>query len=271
MRRAIWRSLAIAVCASMACLPVGAQQSSGNAVGQLMGSLIGPVFDILMAPTVTGEPYTATHVTSEQQKLQDGTTITRKGHHYMARDAEGRIRVEHTMGKGTANMPAMKMVYVKDPVAGTMTMWAEGGTGKDKTATVVKLPDIKKDASVTLGTPKPGTSKKASDSSTTEQLGQQSMDGVMVTGVRTTTVIPAGAVGNDQPITRTREIWTAPDLQLAVRQIYIDPRTGTRTVELENLSRENPPTTAFQPPPGYTVKDMDAVMKAAKDKAQAQP
>jgi len=254
-------------------------QSSGAAMGAVLGSLIGPVFDILMQPTVTGEPYTATRATLQQHKLEDGTTISRHSHHFIARDAEGRVRMERVLIKATSSTPAVKMIYVKDPVAGTLTRWTEGGAempGQEKTATVVKLPDMSKDAAkAALGTEK-GTQKETPkhEHATTEQLGQQSIQGVMVTGVRTTTIVPAGKVGNDQPLTETDEIWTAPDLRLVVREVETDPRSGTTTHELENLSREDPPIATFQPPAGYAVKDMDAIMKDAKAKAaaaQAQP
>ena len=54
-----------------------------------------------------------------------------------------------------------------------------------------------------------GTSSPA----TKEDLGHQVIEGVTVKGTRTTTVIPAGAIGNEQPITVTSEEWLSPDLE----------------------------------------------------------
>jgi hypothetical protein len=55
-----------------------------------------------------------------------------------------------------------------------------------------------------------------------------------------------------------------------VREIYTDPRTGVRTSELKDLSRENPPITMFQPPDGYTIKTNAQAMKEMQDKMAAQ-
>src|SRR5580700_11627175 len=51
---------------------------------------------------------------------------------------------------------------------------------------------------------------------TTEDLGSQTMEGVFVTGLRTTHTIPAGQIGNDKPISIVTEVWTSPDLKTIV-------------------------------------------------------
>ncbi|HEY0307200.1 MAG TPA: hypothetical protein VGB94_03510, partial [Acidobacteriaceae bacterium] len=203
-----------------------------------------------------------TRVSRTVQKLPDGTTLSHHKHHALVRDAEGRIRVEQVLVKAKDDEPGMKMVYIKDPVAGTLTMWAEGGKGP-KVATLVKLPDMQS----ALKAKAPETTEKSKGH--VEQLGQQSIDGVMVTGERITNVIPAGKVGNDQPITRTREVWTAPDLKLVMKEVFDDPRNGETTIVLENFSRENPPIERFQPPAGYVVKDTAQAMKEMTDKMAA--
>ena len=58
---------------------------------------------------------------------------------------------------------------------------------------------------------------------TTESLGQQVMEGVTAEGTRTTTVIPAGGVGNAQPITVLAEQWFSSDLQVLVMTRHSDP------------------------------------------------
>ena len=52
-----------------------------------------------------------------------------------------------------------------------------------------------------------------SSTATKEDLGEQVIEGVTAKGTRTTTVIPAGAIGNELPITVTSEEWFSPDLQ----------------------------------------------------------
>jgi TonB family protein len=90
----------------------------------------------------------------------------------------------------------------------------------------------------------------------TEQLGSDTIAGVYVTGVRATTTIPAGTVGNDRDITVISETWTSPDLKITVRQVTDDPRSGRVTTELTNITRSDPDPALFQAPEGYTVRDM---------------
>jgi hypothetical protein len=95
----------------------------------------------------------------------------------------------------------------------------------------------------------------------TEDLGQQSIEGVLVTGKRTTTTIPLGKVGNDRPIVVVHEEWQSPELKILVKTIDTDPRTGEQTMELQQLVRTDPSATLFQVPAGYKVQDMADMLK----------
>jgi len=248
----------------LAALPVSAQSTPGQVVTDVLSPQLATVMNVMLEPVVKGEPYTATRVITTEQKLQDGTTMSQKGQRILMRDSEGRIRQQQWLVKAKDDDPGVKIVYVKDPVTNTLTTWSEGAKVK-KEAIQIKLPDKTNTAKA-----KDAVSATNRKSGTVEELGQQSIEGVLVTGDRITHVIPAGGAGNDQHITRTNEIWTAADLQLVVREIYTDPRTGVRTSELKDLSRENPPITMFQPPDGYTIKTNAQAMKEMQDKMAAQ-
>ena len=60
---------------------------------------------------------------------------------------------------------------------------------------------------------------------------------MLAQGTKTTTVIPAGALGNEQPITIMSEQWFSPDLQVLVMTRHSDPRTGETTYRLANVVR----------------------------------
>lgn len=247
----------------LAALPVSAQSTPGQVVTNVLSPQLTTMMNVMLEPVVKGEPYTATRVITTVQKLQDGTTMSNKGQRILMRDIEGRIRQQQWLVMAKGNDPGVKMVYVKNPVTNTLTMWSEGAKVKNE-AIQMKLPD-------TTSTAKAKDAAAATNrkSGTVEELGQQSIGGFLVTGERITHVIPAGSIGNDQPLTRTNEIWTAADLQLVVREIYTDPRTGVRISELNDLSRENPPITVFQPPTGYTIKTNEQAMKEMQDKMAA--
>lgn len=90
---------------------------------------------------------------------------------------------------------------------------------------------------------------------TTEELGQQIVEGVPATGKRTTTVIDAGAIGNDRPITTVSEQWTATDLKLLVATKHTDPRSGETVYRLTNIVQAEQPRSLFEIPADYTLKE----------------
>ena len=97
--------------------------------------------------------------------------------------------------------------------------------------------------------------RPSSGQTTHEDLGQQTIEGVSATGTRTTTEIPAGAIGNDQPIKIVSEQWFSPELQVLVLTNHSDPRTGETTYRLTGIVRAEPARSLFDLPPDYTLKE----------------
>ncbi len=87
----------------------------------------------------------------------------------------------------------------------------------------------------------------------TEDLGSQTMEGVLVNGVRTTHTIPAGQIGNERPISIVSEIWTSPDLKTVVFSKRTDPRMGEQTFRLTNIVRAEPDPSLFTVPPDFKI------------------
>jgi hypothetical protein len=90
---------------------------------------------------------------------------------------------------------------------------------------------------------------------TTEDLGSQTMEGIIVNGVRTTHTIPAGQMGNEKPIVIVTEVWTSPDLKTIVSSKRSDPRMGEQTFRLTNLVRAEPDASLFTIPPDFKIVD----------------
>jgi hypothetical protein len=82
----------------------------------------------------------------------------------------------------------------------------------------------------------------------TESLGRQTIEGVPADGTRTTLTIPAGQMGNEQPIQVVTERWYSPDLQTVLMTKHSDPRNGETVTHLQNVSRSEPSPTLFQVP-----------------------
>jgi hypothetical protein len=92
----------------------------------------------------------------------------------------------------------------------------------------------------------------------TEKLEPRTFDGVAAEGTRTTVTIPAGDLGNEQPILIVDERWYSPELQVVVMTRHSDPRSGETTYRLTNISRAEPASSLFQVPSDYAVKDNTA-------------
>jgi len=87
----------------------------------------------------------------------------------------------------------------------------------------------------------------------TESLGTQDFEGVMAEGTRTTTTIPADAIGNERPIEIVYERWYSKDLGMLVYSKHSDPRFGEQTYRLTNINRSEPDPSLFEVPPGYKI------------------
>jgi hypothetical protein len=81
------------------------------------------------------------------------------------------------------------------------------------------------------------------------------MEGLLVTGTRTTITIPAGQIGNEKPIDIVTEVWTSPDLKTVVFSKRTDPRMGEQIFQLTNVVRNEPDPSLFTVPSDFQVVD----------------
>lgn len=86
-----------------------------------------------------------------------------------------------------------------------------------------------------------------------ESLGTRNIEGVEAEGVRQTTTVPAGAIGNERPIDIVYERWYSKELELIVFSRYSDPRFGEQTYRLTNIRRSEPDGALFTPPADYRI------------------
>jgi hypothetical protein len=93
------------------------------------------------------------------------------------------------------------------------------------------------------------------DEAKTESLGKQMIEGVEAEGVRTTTIIPAGQIGNERPIEMVSETWFSPQLKAVVLTKNNDPRMGETTYRLTNIQLIEPLPSMFEVPAGYNINE----------------
>ncbi|MGI9069985.1 MAG: hypothetical protein ACR2JB_01315 [Bryobacteraceae bacterium] len=231
--------------------------------------------------TVAGAPYSAQATTQRLQLLADGNRIEQTTSGSVARDSQGRVRRDEALpGLAGNNGDAPHIVMIDDPVA--HVHW----TLDAQTKTAVKMPvpggknggaDVfdmavppplgatktffyisggKAQISGSKGQVVTNDSARPDDlDSTKSDLGIQTIEGVPARGTRVTRTIPAGQIGNLQPIVITTESWYSPDLKVLVMSKSNDPRMGETTYKLTNIQRSEPASGLFQPPEDYTVKD----------------
>ena len=87
----------------------------------------------------------------------------------------------------------------------------------------------------------------------TESLGTRSIEGVEAEGVRQTTTVAAGAIGNERPIEIVYERWYSKELELIVFSKYTDPRFGEQSYRLTNIKRDEPGGELFTLPADYKI------------------
>jgi hypothetical protein len=206
--------------------------------------------------TVTGAPFSATISTTTAQVLADGNRINRTASGSVARDSQGRTRRDMTLPAigswGTSGQSAPHVVFINDNVAGAHYVLEPDRKVARKSQWRNQGPN---------GGPRPGDRGNADfrrgqtrDTVTTTSLGTQTINGVQAEGTRTTRTIPAGAIGNANPIVITHERWYSPELQMVVMSKRSDPFNGETTFQLTNIVKQEPDASLFQVPSDYAVK-----------------
>jgi hypothetical protein len=226
----------------------------------------------VLAKITTGRPYSAEAVSERTQMLPDGNRINVRSTTRVYRDSDGRTRRESIDPDGSVRSisisdPVGRNSYTLDPrtkvayaagggvlapttVGPTYTFSGGGrggGAGQGGTATAAPVTSAGGVAYL--------RSREAENRNVTkEDLGLQNVEGVMATGTRTTTVIPAGEIGNAQEIRIVSEQWFSDEIQALVMTRHNDPRSGENVYRLVNILRAEPDPALFQVPADYTVQ-----------------
>lgn len=197
-----------------------------------------------MEKVVTGAPYSGTITEQRQETLADGNQISTQTEMKVYRDAQGRTRTEAT--RTMRNGQTETFVTIFDPVAGF-----EARLNPAKlTAFKHTLPPQNNAASRPRHAAEEGGPQVSS-----QDLGSKTVNGLAATGKQITMTIPAGEVGNSEPLQTVRQVWTSTALQVPVMVTVTSPRSGTSTMQLTAVAQGAPDETLFQIPSNYTVSN----------------
>jgi len=217
----------------------------------------GPGFGVApgMMRTVTGAPYSAVEVTETTQTLANGNVIQHKSQSNVYRDSMGRVRVETTVpARGGTAGQTMTRITIHDPVAGvTRELDPQAKTVREMTIPQGRGPGGNGGRPAPQGRMMADAARRPEPNAVTETLAMQTINGIQANGTRMTRTIPAGEIGNAQPIQTVRETWVSPDLKVPVMVKTVDPRFGATTTQLTNIIRSEPDASLFQAPADYTV------------------
>jgi len=245
------------------------------------------------AKPVKGSPFCATITSDHSQAFADGNRIHTTEDSQLCRDSQGRTRREAQLNLlgAVPQGGAPKIITIEDPVAGVRYTLdtlakvarkmplslksiaaADGAKGAGQNVFFYSRtgsPDALPEPPLPPGGPGPVIISKRLIASrdmaggdeappATENLGDQTFAGIRATGTRVTTTIPAGKMGNEQPINVVSENWYSSDLKATVMTKHTDPWAGTLTTQFSNVSTSEPDASLFTVPSDYKVVDEKA-------------
>jgi hypothetical protein len=233
----------------------------------------------------TGAPYSAVGTTEMVQTLADGNRIVHTNTSRYYRDSSGRMRTEMSLSAvgPFALDESNSVVMINDPVAKqrfvlhpdqkrgevlplTAIAFAAGASNDKQgvnsgVATTSNTVDASPSAALPPLPPIHCTPGATSTPSTTVSLGQKTLAGLTANGTRVEYTIPAGQIGNEQPITVTSEQWASDELGVILSSTEHDPMMGDTQFHLAQIERAEPDPSLFVVPADYTLINVTADRK----------
>lgn len=199
----------------------------------------------ILIPSISNAPFSASVSTESIRQLADGSRITLVNHRAIARDGAGRIFQERRLlvpddGKHES---VITQTEISDPVAHALYICKPDEH-------VCQLESYS--APIFTGPSAANLAEKKGR----ESLGKQFIGGLETIGTRETTVVEAGAIGNDSPLQIIREYWYSPQISLNLSSKLQDPRIGEQHFEVSDIVLGEPEASIFKVPAGSQIIDL---------------
>ena len=281
-----------------ACMPAMADTGAPVAMAHARAMALAAPLMIHHGKVVKNAPYSAQAVSEKVQSLTDGNQITVRTTTTFYRDSAGRTRTEMATQDGELRHITIRdpegVSWILRPRDKTATklgapralaaaarekarerieaLRKEGKLPEGREAIIVKRVERIGDAAGQRGhgfglgmLAGAFGDREWASKAVTRELGAREFSGVKAEGKMRSYEIPAGELGNRNPIVVTHETWYSPELQITMYTRHSDPRTGENTYRLENLKREEPAASLFAVPSDYTVKEMRTRIEMRKE------
>ena len=204
--------------------------------------------NIFITP-VPNAPFSAVVEVERSWTHTDGSVASFKTTRDIARDTRGRIHNERRglVRASDTKTPPLLRVHVYDPqtrlstwlIPERRTFWS----------TTTNHPPSAVPPSLRYASPA-GDGLPSNEFAKEEDLGIHEMEGLAVRGIRETQTIPDSS-GKGKEVVVTDEYWYSEDLRINVMIKHSDPRKGTVTMTVTQISRAEPDATLFEIPQGY--------------------
>ncbi|MFZ1699406.1 MAG: hypothetical protein WBO10_08650 [Pyrinomonadaceae bacterium] len=195
---------------------------------------------------VKGQPFSAEIVVENTKRLFDGSTVVTQSRGAIYRDKNGRTRREQPLDMvggvsvvGTDGKP-QKLVFINDP-ADEVQIFLDLNN-KSARKLLFRTGAEPLEPAVPFGVRE-------------ESLGSKNIEGITVEGTRRSFEIPAGELGNDQPLQVVTERWLSKELDAIVFLRHVDPIAGEHIFNLVNIKRTEPNPDLFTIPGGFKIEN----------------
>ena len=208
------------------------------------------VLQSIEVPPIANAPFSGMLETEWVRPLTDGGTWTIANRRKFARDSAGRVYQERWLlaPKGGKAKSQMSFIQISDPVKHS---WMECNvrTKRCQVAPFGRTAEM-------VYKPSPEQSGQLRDGAgiyVHERIGDNTIQGLQTIGMRDTTTINVGIIGNDREFSIVREFWYSPKLGFNLLSSLRDARHGTQTFKMTELTEAEPEATWFEMPQGYTL------------------
>ncbi|NYF90311.1 hypothetical protein RBB79_12025 [Tunturiibacter empetritectus] len=198
---------------------------------------------------VPNAPFTATIEILSHENLPDGTVNTRTTTAHIARASSGRIYNERRQLVPTSfkGEPQLLSAHIYDPSSRLNIFYNP-------------FQHIARE-SIYTGPPAPPPNTTPARTPVNnpyfkqEDIGTQPLDGLTLTGIRKTHIIPAAMSTTGKDVAIVDEYWYSPELSIYMIIKHNDPRTGEQLVAVGNVERHEPAASIFVIPANYKIVD----------------
>lgn len=251
----MWVGLCLA-CTLVTASAAAQESSQGPPVvnfsdGGASPSGTGPMESLFVPPKLNA-PFSMELAAEWTRPLPDGGTFTVANERAIMRDSQGRIYQERRIlvPKNSGIKSEMNVFQITDPAQHIWYNCSPRAKVCDKLEYDL-TPQMKYQ-------PKLWVSGPLSDGRGVVQvddLGLNTIQGQETHGYRESITFSPAAMGNDRPMTSSREFWFCEPLGFNLISIVDNPQTGKQVFTVKDLATSEPDPTMFKVPEGYKIID----------------